>query len=222
MHHSLDRFFGGWGGRIPSWGLRIIRARRKWDCWDGQDWDDDWSLSHADTAAMRHVLRTTQAPVLFSHSGVRAVFDHPRNVPDDVLELVRDSEGLIMVGFNSCYLVPSCSTNKATAKDVVRHNCSYSQSSGSWSCRSRSRFRRSRSGSSRPWGCTKIKIYSELLFNAPTDEDLAKLSSKNFLKVFQNVELVRDRIWCIEQKLQMKRRYRKQRRADVTEICNQK
>jgi membrane dipeptidase len=38
-------------------------------------------LSHVSTDAMRQVLRITEAPVIFSHSGARAVTDHPRNIP---------------------------------------------------------------------------------------------------------------------------------------------
>src|SRR5262249_26884671 len=45
-------------------------------------------LSHVSADVMRQTLGVTQAPVIFSHSGARAVNDHPRNVPDDVLALV--------------------------------------------------------------------------------------------------------------------------------------
>ena len=33
-------------------------------------------------------ITLSRAPVIFSHSGARAVFDHPRNIPDDILNLV--------------------------------------------------------------------------------------------------------------------------------------
>ena len=42
-------------------------------------------LSHVATVTMHAALDTAFAPVLFSHSGCRALHDHPRNVPDDVL-----------------------------------------------------------------------------------------------------------------------------------------
>jgi microsomal dipeptidase-like Zn-dependent dipeptidase len=38
-------------------------------------------------------IRLSQAPVIFSHSGARALLDHPRNVPDDILRMIGDEEG---------------------------------------------------------------------------------------------------------------------------------
>ncbi len=46
-------------------------------------------LSHVAATTMRDALDATSAPVVFSHSSARAVCDHPRNIPDDVLELSR-------------------------------------------------------------------------------------------------------------------------------------
>lgn len=54
-------------------------------------------LSHVSEATMKDALATSKAPVMFSHSGVRAVNDHPRNVPDSVLPLVKANGGIVMV-----------------------------------------------------------------------------------------------------------------------------
>lgn len=61
-------------------------------------------LSHVTDDTMRDVLRVTRSPVIFSHSSARAVCDHVRNVPDDVLQMVRTNRGVVMVCFLPGYV----------------------------------------------------------------------------------------------------------------------
>lgn len=56
-------------------------------------------LSHVSPDAMRDAIGASGAPVIFSHSSARAVTDHPRNVPDDVLKLLPANGGVVMVTF---------------------------------------------------------------------------------------------------------------------------
>jgi membrane dipeptidase len=56
-------------------------------------------LSHVAATTMRDALETSSAPVLFTHSSCRAITDHPRNVPDDVLAALRGNGGVCMVSF---------------------------------------------------------------------------------------------------------------------------
>jgi membrane dipeptidase len=61
-------------------------------------------LSHVSAETMKAVLGITAAPVFFSHSSARAIVDHPRNVPDDVLRMVAANGGVVMVNFYPAYV----------------------------------------------------------------------------------------------------------------------
>lgn len=61
-------------------------------------------LSHVSEDVMKDALRVSKAPVIFSHSGARAVDDHPRDVSDAVLKLVAANGGVVMVNFARAYV----------------------------------------------------------------------------------------------------------------------
>ena len=61
-------------------------------------------ISHVSPETMRATLAVTEAPVIFSHSSARALTDHPRNVPDDILALLAKNGGVVMVNFCPCYI----------------------------------------------------------------------------------------------------------------------
>jgi membrane dipeptidase len=61
-------------------------------------------LSHVSAETMRAALAASSAPVMFSHSSARALVDHPRDVPDDVLRLVTKNGGVVMVNFLPAYV----------------------------------------------------------------------------------------------------------------------
>jgi membrane dipeptidase len=63
-------------------------------------------ISHVSPETMKDALRVSKAPVIASHISARAVADHPRNVPDDVLKLVTANGGVVMVNFYSGFVVP--------------------------------------------------------------------------------------------------------------------
>jgi membrane dipeptidase len=63
-------------------------------------------ISHVSAETMRHALRVSRAPVIASHSSAFALAEHPRNVPDDVLRMVKKNGGVVMVNFYPGFIVP--------------------------------------------------------------------------------------------------------------------
>ena len=72
-------------------------------------------LSHVAPKTMHDILDVAVAPVIFSHSSARAITDHARNVPDDVLRRVKENGGVVMVSF-----VPGFSSEKVRARDAAK------------------------------------------------------------------------------------------------------
>ena len=61
-------------------------------------------LAHVSEETMRAALSVSAAPVIFSHSSARALVDHPRDVSDEVLPLVAQNGGIVMVNFAPPYV----------------------------------------------------------------------------------------------------------------------
>jgi len=65
-------------------------------------------LSHVSAGTMRAAFDAAQAPVIFSHSSARALCDHPRNVPDDMLARLPGNGGVCMVTFVPSFVSQVC------------------------------------------------------------------------------------------------------------------
>ncbi|XP_055907272.1 uncharacterized protein LOC129942389 isoform X2 [Eupeodes corollae] len=148
-------------------------------------------LSQSSDETARDVFQVTRAPVIFSHSAARQLCNSTRNIPDDVLRLVADNGGLIMISFDS--EVVSCGRT-STLLDVVAHI----------------KYIRSIAGIQHigigagydgieqpPVGLENVSKYPDLLAtlledNNWSEEDIAMLAGKNFLRVLKSVENVRD------------------------------
>jgi membrane dipeptidase len=77
-------------------------------------------LSHVAATTMRDALDTAAAPVIFSHSSARAVCDHPRNIPDDVLERLPANGGVAMVTFVPKFVLQAAVEWTAAADENMR------------------------------------------------------------------------------------------------------
>jgi membrane dipeptidase len=77
-------------------------------------------LSHVSAGTMSAALNVSQAPVIFSHSGARALVDVPRNVPDSILRRVTANGGMVMVPFVTGFVSPAVLLYDQSTRPVMK------------------------------------------------------------------------------------------------------
>src|SRR5215475_837733 len=83
-------------------------------------------LSHVAPTTMSDALEVATAPVIFSHSSARALTDHPRNIPDAILERLAGNGGVAMVTFVPQFVSAACRDwDLAAAAEAERRGIDY-------------------------------------------------------------------------------------------------
>ncbi|KAJ6029721.1 hypothetical protein N7499_000867 [Penicillium canescens] len=165
-------------------------------------------LAHVSTETMRDVLGAgksewtgSRAPVIYSHSSAYALCPHPRNVPDDILELVRQKNSLVMVNFATDFIsctasdrddgIPDEDPEHATLERVADHIIHIGKLVG---------FAHVGIGSdfdgipTVPRGLEDVSrfpsLIAELLKRGVSDADASKVAGGNLLRVWADVDQV--------------------------------
>ncbi|KAE8442633.1 hypothetical protein EG329_002990 [Mollisiaceae sp. DMI_Dod_QoI] len=165
-------------------------------------------LSHVSPDTMRDVLigkdgwEGSAAPIMFSHSSAYTICPHPRNVPDDILHLVKEKNGIVMVNFAPDFVSCVANTSKPsgipdffptnnTLEHVVTHIMHIGELIGYDHVGLGSDF----DGiPSTPKGLDDVSKYpdlvAEMLKRGISDEDAAKIVGANILRVWKDVDAV--------------------------------
>jgi len=153
-------------------------------------------LSHTADETARQALRLTKAPVIWSHSSSRAVWNHQRNVPDDILQMLGESkgkvDGVVMVNFAPQFVGAD---GNATVEGVADHVEHIADVAGKRHVGLGSDF----DGiGTVPRGLEDVSKYPQLIAELRKRKwnrrDLVGLTGGNLLRVLENAEAVARRM----------------------------
>ncbi|XP_023646599.1 dipeptidase 1 [Paramormyrops kingsleyae] len=167
---------------LSEFGIRLIREMNRL----GMLVD----LAHVSVEVMKKVLQVSEAPVIFSHSSAFAVCPSKRNVPDEVLSMVKDKQGVVMVNFYNDYVTCSSRANLSQVADHFDYIKKVADASIIG-------FGGDYDGVGRvPEGLEDVSKYpdlvAELLRRNWSDQEVKMALGENLLRVFKAVEKVRD------------------------------
>nr|XP_006641536.1 PREDICTED: dipeptidase 2-like [Lepisosteus oculatus]XP_015223994.1 PREDICTED: dipeptidase 2-like [Lepisosteus oculatus] len=147
-------------------------------------------LSHSSWETARAVLLVSRAPVIFSHSSAFALCNSTRNLPDDLLQLVKERRSLVMVNMYSGFVACGKRGNISIVADHFDHirkvaGVEVLGIGGDYD-----------GAQMFPVGLEDVSKYpaliEELLRRGWSEEELSGVLRDNFLRVFEEVERVRD------------------------------
>ncbi|XP_026233766.1 dipeptidase 2 [Anabas testudineus] len=153
-------------------------------------------LSHTSWETAQAVLNHSRAPVIFSHSSSYTICNHSRNVPDWLLHKLKENRGLIMVNLYSKFI--SCK-GEATISQVADHFDHIKKLIGAESIGIGGDFE---GAVSFPKGLEDVSKYPALiqglLQRKWSESELADVLRRNFMRVFEEVEKVRDQLRSLQ------------------------
>jgi membrane dipeptidase len=165
-------------------------------------------LAHVSQDTMRDVLGGgsswpgSAAPIIFSHSSAYALCPHPRNVPDDILQLVKKTNSVVMINFAPPFI--SCVANPSNANGIpdfyeknntLAHVVSHIKHVGNLIGYEHVGLGSDFDGiPTTPRGLDDVSkfpdLVKEMLERGVSDEDAAKVVGRNVLRVWGEVDAV--------------------------------
>jgi membrane dipeptidase len=145
-------------------------------------------LSHTSADTQRQVIELSAAPIFYSHSGAKSVYNHVRNIEEDVLHSLRDREAVIGIPFVADFVHGS---GNSTIEDVLEHIEHIASVIGREKLALGSDYDGSFEFARGLEDVTAYpKLLARLLERGWSDEEVAGLASENFLRVVEKTQQV--------------------------------